>query len=132
MEQQKPKQRRGFAAMSPERRKEIASAGGKAAHARGTAHQFTSEEARAAGQKGGEAVSKSTAHMQEIGQRGGAKVSADREFMAEIGRKGGAAVAARPGHMAEISRKGLEARLARRDGTAAGRCAMAHVGGAEE
>ncbi|XXX79290.1 KGG domain-containing protein [Sorangium sp. So ce134] len=116
-QQQKPKQRRGFAAMSAERRKQIASMGGKAAHAQGRAHRFTTEEARAVGAKGGVAVSQDRAHMQEIGKRGGATVSSDREFMAEIGRKGGAAVAARPGHMADISRKGLEARRARREGT---------------
>lgn len=47
--------RRGFAAMDPERQREIASAGGKAAHAKGTAHQWTSEEAREAGREGGRA-----------------------------------------------------------------------------
>jgi general stress protein YciG len=46
---------RGFASMSPEKQREIASKGGKAAHAKGTAHQFTSEEARMAGRKGGQA-----------------------------------------------------------------------------
>jgi hypothetical protein len=45
--------RRGFAAMDRERVKEIASKGGKAAHAAGTAHQFSSDEARIAGRKGG-------------------------------------------------------------------------------
>ncbi len=44
---------RGFAAMGEEERREIASKGGKAAHIKGTAHEFTSEEARLAGQKGG-------------------------------------------------------------------------------
>lgn len=43
--------RRGFASLTPERRKEIASMGGKAAHAGGNAHQFDSAEGRAAGQK---------------------------------------------------------------------------------
>lgn len=47
------KQRRGFAAMDPEKRREIAGKGGKAAHARGTAHRWTSETGRAAGSKGG-------------------------------------------------------------------------------
>ena len=47
------KQRRGFAAMSPEKQREIASLGGKAAHAKGTAHEFSPEEARTAGRKGG-------------------------------------------------------------------------------
>jgi uncharacterized protein len=42
---------RGFAAMSPEKKKEIAGMGGRAAHAAGRAHQFTTEEARAAGKK---------------------------------------------------------------------------------
>jgi uncharacterized protein len=44
---------RGFASMSPEKNREIASKGGKAAHAMGTAHKWTSEEAQAAGRKGG-------------------------------------------------------------------------------
>jgi uncharacterized protein len=44
---------RGFAAMDPEKQRLIASAGGKAAHAAGTAHEWTSEEAREAGRKGG-------------------------------------------------------------------------------
>ena len=39
--------------MSEQERKRIASMGGKAAHAKGTAHEFTSSEARAAGRKGG-------------------------------------------------------------------------------
>jgi general stress protein YciG len=44
---------RGFASMSTEKKREIASKGGKAAHAQGTAHKWTSEEAQAAGRKGG-------------------------------------------------------------------------------
>lgn len=43
--------RRGFAGMDPARQREIASLGGRAAHASGNAHQFTSEEAREAGRK---------------------------------------------------------------------------------
>jgi general stress protein YciG len=45
--------RRGFASMSSAKQREIASKGGKAAHAKGTAHEWTSEEARIAGRKGG-------------------------------------------------------------------------------
>lgn len=45
--------RRGFAAMDRDRVKQIASKGGRAAHAAGTAHQFNSDEARVAGKKGG-------------------------------------------------------------------------------
>jgi general stress protein YciG len=50
--------RRGFASMSPDKQREIASKGGHAAHAKGTAHEFTSEEARNAGRKGGRARGK--------------------------------------------------------------------------
>jgi general stress protein YciG len=46
---------RGFAAMDPQRAREIAAMGGRAAHEQGKAHEFTSEEARAAGKKGGAA-----------------------------------------------------------------------------
>lgn len=46
---------RGFAGMDPEKQREIASEGGKASHEKGTGHEFTSEEAREAGKKGGEA-----------------------------------------------------------------------------
>lgn len=52
-ETKKPRRPRGFAAMDRSKVSEIASKGGKAAHAAGTAHQFTSDEARAAGRKGG-------------------------------------------------------------------------------
>lgn len=52
------KSERGFAAMNPERQREIAREGGRAAHQSGNAHEFTSEEARAAGRKGGQASSK--------------------------------------------------------------------------
>ena len=52
-ENPKPRRPRGFAAMDRSKVSEIASKGGKAAHAAGTAHQFTSDEARAAGRKGG-------------------------------------------------------------------------------
>lgn len=47
--------RRGFASMDIQKQREIASKGGKAAHLSGNAHQFTSEEARKAGSKGGQA-----------------------------------------------------------------------------
>jgi uncharacterized protein len=52
-ENPKPRRPRGFAAMDRSKVSEIASKGGKAAHAAGTAHQFTSDEARSAGKKGG-------------------------------------------------------------------------------
>lgn len=49
------KRRRGFAALTKEQVRAIASKGGRAAHAKGTGHRFTVEEARAAGTKGGSA-----------------------------------------------------------------------------
>ncbi len=49
----KPRSRRGFAGMDPAAVRALASRGGKAAHEQGTAHEFTPEEARAAGRKGG-------------------------------------------------------------------------------
>jgi uncharacterized protein len=48
------KERRGFASMSPEKQREIASKGGRAAHEKGTAHEWTADEARNAGRKGGQ------------------------------------------------------------------------------
>jgi hypothetical protein len=47
--------RRGFASMDRAKQREIASKGGKAAHEKGTAHEWTKEEARAAGRRGGQA-----------------------------------------------------------------------------
>src|SRR6267154_1351581 len=63
--------KRGFASMDAAKQREIASKGGRAAHAKGTAHEFTSDEARLAGRKGGEAVSRDRAHMSAIGREGG-------------------------------------------------------------
>jgi general stress protein YciG len=48
------KERRGFASMTPEKQREIASKGGRAAHQKGTAHEWTPDEARSAGRKGGQ------------------------------------------------------------------------------
>jgi uncharacterized protein len=62
---------RGFASMDEQKQREIASKGGKAAHQQGTAHEFTPEEARVAGRKGGEAVSRDRQHMAAIGRLGG-------------------------------------------------------------
>jgi len=65
------KRGRGFAGMNDQRQREIAAQGGRAAHKRGTAHEFSSAEARRAGQKGGEAVSRDRSHMAKIGKKGG-------------------------------------------------------------
>jgi general stress protein YciG len=50
-----PKARRGFAAMSPQKQREIASKGGRVAHEKGAAHEWNVDEARLAGRKGGTA-----------------------------------------------------------------------------
>ncbi|HEX2835875.1 MAG TPA: KGG domain-containing protein [Thermoanaerobaculia bacterium] len=80
--------KRGFASMDPSKQKEIASKGGRAAHAKGTAHEFTSDEARVAGRKGGEAVSRDRAHMAAIGREGGHSRGA-RARAASTGNGGG-------------------------------------------
>jgi uncharacterized protein len=53
LEESVAKEDRGFASMDRNKQREIASKGGKAAHQKGTAHEWTSEEAREAGRKGG-------------------------------------------------------------------------------
>lgn len=70
---------RGFARMDVNKQREIASRGGRAAHAHGTAHKFSTEEARAAGRKGGEAISGNREHMARIGRLGGEARRARRE-----------------------------------------------------
>jgi general stress protein YciG len=65
--------RRGFASMESEKQRRIASAGGRAAHQRGSAHEFNPEEAREAGRKGGQQTSRNREHMAEIGRRGGGR-----------------------------------------------------------
>lgn len=65
------KGRRGFASMDAEKQKEIASKGGRAAHAKGTAHEWSKAEARVAGRKGGVMVSQNRDHMSVIGREGG-------------------------------------------------------------
>jgi general stress protein YciG len=69
--QSRTRSNRGFASMDRDKQKEIASKGGRAAHAKGTAHEFDSGEAREAGRKGGVAVSRNREHMAAIGRRGG-------------------------------------------------------------
>jgi general stress protein YciG len=79
------RQNRGFASMNTERQREIARKGGRAAHEKGTAHQFTSDEARAAGRKGGERVSRDRNHMAEIGRMGGRSSAGRRSANKAVG-----------------------------------------------
>ena len=69
------KSNRGFASMDPQRQREIASEGGRAAHEKGTAHEFTSEEAREAGRKGGMARSANRRKAMESGSGSGSHAS---------------------------------------------------------
>ena len=89
------KSSRGFASMDSSKQREIASKGGKAAHAQGRAHEFTADEARNAGRKGGEAVSRDRAHMAAIGRAGGQ--ARGRNRAAQIARERAAAQMASQG-----------------------------------
>jgi general stress protein YciG len=75
----KPASGRGFASMDPEKQRQIARQGGRAAHEKGKAHQFSPEEARAAGKKGGEIVSRNREHMSLIGKKGGEHSRSSRD-----------------------------------------------------
>jgi uncharacterized protein len=88
--------KRGFGSMDEGKQRQIASKGGQAAHAKGAAHEFSSEEARVAGSKGGRAAhEKGSAHefssdeAKAAGRKGGESSSQDRSRMAQIGREGG-------------------------------------------
>ena len=83
--------KRGFASMDPSKQREIASKGGRAAHAKGTAHEFSSDEARVAGRKGGEAVSRDRAHMSAIGREGGHSRGRARQTPGDGSMEAGAA-----------------------------------------
>jgi general stress protein YciG len=76
----------GFASMDRRKQREIARKGGMAAHRKGVAHEFTAEEARNAGRKGGQNVSMNRSHMIEIGRLGGRR-SAERRRnrMSQVG-----------------------------------------------
>ena len=76
---------RGFASMDQERQREIARKGGRAAHEKGTAHEFTPDEARAAGRKGGERVSADRHHMSRIGRMGGKSSAGRRQAVRQPG-----------------------------------------------
>ena len=78
------KSRRGFASMDPVRQREIASKGGRTAHEKGTAHEWTRDEARSAGKKGGKKVSADRNHMSRIDAIGG---NSRREALTEIQEK---------------------------------------------
>ena len=88
------KEDRGFASMDRSKQREIASKGGRAAHQKGTAHEFDSSEARAAGRKGGVTVSRNREHMAAIGRRGGEARGANRAARLQQGSGAGQGAAA--------------------------------------
>lgn len=71
------KEDRGFASMDRSKQREIASKGGKAAHQKGTAHEWTSEEARNAGRKGG--IASHRRRREQTGGAGDSEVSEARQ-----------------------------------------------------
>ena len=81
------KEDRGFASMDRAKQREIASKGGKAAHQKGTAHEWTSEEARDAGRKGGIA-----SHQRRREQSGGGS-----SVSSEVGRDSSSGMSDRGG-----------------------------------
>lgn len=121
------KSKRGFASMDASRQREIASKGGRAAHAKGTAHEWTSDEARVAGRKGGEVVSRDRAHMAAIGREGGESRGArnrrrqgrgegessggaysDRESPVEVSREGMSGDGQSRGQRGDMEDQGVE------------------------
>ena len=77
------KEDRGFASMDRGKQREIASKGGKAAHQKGTAHEWTSEEAREAGRKGGMA-----SHRRKQEQTSSSPMEAQGQSREEIAANG--------------------------------------------
>ena len=73
------KEDRGFASMDRAKQREIASKGGKAAHQKGTAHEWTSEEARDAGRKGG--IASHQRRREQAGEIGGGGMSSVRTIL---------------------------------------------------
>ena len=71
------KEDRGFASMDRSKQRDIASKGGKAAHQKGTAHEWTSEEAREAGRKGGMASHRRKQEQQQQTPEGGGNKGGD-------------------------------------------------------
>src|SRR5690349_25065874 len=100
------KSKRGFASMDANRQREIASKGGRAAHQKGTAHEWTSDEARVAGRKGGEVVSRDRAHMAAIGREGGESRGAKNRRRHGVNGVSGSAYSDRESPV-EVTREGM-------------------------
>ena len=83
------KEDRGFASMDRGKQKEIASRGGKAAHQKGTAHEWTSEEARQAGRKGGMASHRRKQEGGEPSPEAASDQSSDASAADQVGQRRG-------------------------------------------
>src|SRR5216684_2341527 len=81
---------RGFAAMDQHKQREIASKGGRAAHQKGSAHEFDAEQARQAGHKGGVTVSRNRDYMVAFGRNDREPLTSPTRRLAAISRTGGA------------------------------------------
>ena len=82
------KEDRGFASMDRAKQREIASKGGKAAHQKGTAHEWTSEEARDAGRKGGIASHQRRREQAQMPQPNDREVALDRSSSSSMSESG--------------------------------------------
>ena len=83
------KEDRGFASMDRAKQREIASKGGKAAHQKGTAHEWTSEEARDAGRKGGIASHRRRREQMGLGGSSASETADDRSESKDTGAGAG-------------------------------------------
>lgn len=81
--------KRGFASMDPEQQREIAAEGGRAAHEKGTAHEFTSEEARRAGAMSHKNDASRNKQSASGGNKGSAKQDDDEQENSKGGRGSG-------------------------------------------
>jgi uncharacterized protein len=94
--------------MDEERRREVARMGGRAAHQKGTAHEFSSEEAREAGRKGGRAVSQNREHMSAIGREGGESRAASQTRRRSVSEQPEAGSGVQLGRPRSSSRAGAD------------------------
>jgi uncharacterized protein len=78
------KEDRGFASMDRAKQREIASKGGKAAHQKGTAHEWTSEEAREAGRKGGMASHRRKQQQGDVQNETAAEQNVGGDMMSDV------------------------------------------------
>jgi uncharacterized protein len=79
------KEDRGFASMDRHKQRDIASKGGKAAHQKGTAHEWTSEEAREAGRKGGMASHRRKQEQQQGDEEASNPGPVDEQMVNQLG-----------------------------------------------